>query len=81
MRHPKFRDEKVCPICKCSFLSPNKNQTQCLGCNSNPTPDKEIVSDDVRVEKTDVKSKECKKCGTMFEYKHPAAKFCNNCKK
>ena len=83
MRHPKFKHEKVCPVCDCSFLPGVGGQTQCLGCNPNPQP--EALEDagvgDGMMELLTGKVKSCKKCGVVFEYTHPAAKYCDGCKK
>ena len=74
MRHPKFKDERVCPTCTCNFLPHEKGQIHCLGCNPNPQP---VIPEPEHATKT----KTCVKCGGDFSYTHPAAKYCNVCKK
>lgn len=71
--HPKFKDEKVCPICKCNFLGKVKSQTHCCNCAPIPVESEEI-------EDETGKTKKCKKCGEEFTPTAKANTICKSCK-
>jgi len=78
LRHPKFKNERVCDGCGCSFLPEKgyeKVQKMCLGCSELPELPKETEG----IVESKQKSRRCKKCGEFFVPTSPANTICKVC--
>ncbi len=75
-RHPKFKDEKTCKVCSCTFLPEEgyvDTQKHCLNCAVLPELPKE-TSKEVGIIKI------CKKCHKEFTPTSSANTICPICK-
>jgi len=78
--HPKFKNEKVCRVCGCSFLPEKgyeKIQEHCLDCAKLPEISVSFNQEDEPKQK---KTKKCKKCGSEFIPSARANTICTKCK-
>ena len=85
----KFKMEKTCPICKCTYIPKKAEQNICSGCKPVPQPidttRPSVPKDSIRdlvlgiLEELGL-GKKCVTCGELFIPKSPASKFCKKCK-
>lgn len=89
LKHPKFANEKTCKWCGCTFLpDESSSDDYCSECTrlgyklpedkKKPPEEKEYFVKDGKPATDKVKF--CRKCGKEFSPKHPATKYCDECR-